>query len=127
MMFNDISQKLEFVFRKLRGLGKITEANIADSLREVRRVLLDAGPWTALHETIFKEEFSHDARRRECLNSFHRQLRQNGKEHNNWLNYDYVGSERRNSRFTKSSQQIDRKSTRLNSSHIQKSRMPSSA
>ncbi|MBI1806885.1 MAG: signal recognition particle protein [Ignavibacteria bacterium] len=41
-MFEDLSQKLELVFKKLRGQGKITEANIAESLREVRRVLLDA-------------------------------------------------------------------------------------
>ncbi len=41
-MFDDLSQKLELVFKKLRGQGKITEANISDSLREVRRVLLDA-------------------------------------------------------------------------------------
>ncbi len=41
-MFEDLSQKLESVFKKLRGQGKITEANVAESLREVRRVLLDA-------------------------------------------------------------------------------------
>ncbi|HTK80662.1 MAG TPA: signal recognition particle protein [Bacteroidota bacterium] len=41
-MFQDLSQKLELVFKKLRGQGKITEANIGESLREVRRVLLDA-------------------------------------------------------------------------------------
>lgn len=41
-MFNDLSQKLELVFKKLRGHGKITESNVAESLREVRRVLLDA-------------------------------------------------------------------------------------
>ena len=41
-MFEDLSQKLELVFKKLRGQGRITEANIAESLREVRRVLLDA-------------------------------------------------------------------------------------
>lgn len=41
-MFEDLTRKLETVFHKLRGYGKITEANIADSLREVRRVLLDA-------------------------------------------------------------------------------------
>lgn len=41
-MFEDLNQKLESVFKKLRGQGKITEANIAESLREVRRVLLDA-------------------------------------------------------------------------------------
>jgi signal recognition particle subunit SRP54 len=41
-MFEDLSQKLEIVFKKLRGQGKITEANVGESLREVRRVLLDA-------------------------------------------------------------------------------------
>jgi signal recognition particle subunit SRP54 len=41
-MFEELSQKLEQVFKKLRGQGKITEANVGESLREVRRVLLDA-------------------------------------------------------------------------------------
>jgi signal recognition particle subunit SRP54 len=41
-MFEDLTQKLESVFKKLRGEGKISEANVAESLREVRRVLLDA-------------------------------------------------------------------------------------
>jgi signal recognition particle subunit SRP54 len=41
-VFEELTQKLESVFKKLRGQGKISESNIADSLREVRRVLLDA-------------------------------------------------------------------------------------
>ena len=41
-MFEDLTQKLDLVFKKLRGQGKISEANVAESLREVRRVLLDA-------------------------------------------------------------------------------------
>ena len=41
-MFEELTQKLETVFKKLRGQGKITEVNISESLREVRRVLLDA-------------------------------------------------------------------------------------
>ena len=41
-MFEDLTQKLELVFKKLRGEGKISETNVAESLREVRRVLLDA-------------------------------------------------------------------------------------
>jgi len=41
-MFQDLTDKLELVFRKLRGQGKISEANVVESLREVRRVLLDA-------------------------------------------------------------------------------------
>jgi signal recognition particle subunit SRP54 len=41
-MFESLSQKLESVFKKLRGEGRISEANVAENLREVRRVLLDA-------------------------------------------------------------------------------------
>ena len=41
-MFDSLSSKLQKVFRDLRGLGKISESNIADSLREVRLALLDA-------------------------------------------------------------------------------------
>jgi signal recognition particle subunit SRP54 len=41
-MFEDLNKKLEGVFKRLRGEGKISEANVAESLREIRRVLLDA-------------------------------------------------------------------------------------
>jgi len=41
-MFDNLSGKLQNVFRNLRGLGKISESNIADSLRDVRLALLDA-------------------------------------------------------------------------------------
>src|SRR5512140_3736512 len=41
-MFEDLSRKLEGALKKLRGQGKISEANVAETLREVRRVLLDA-------------------------------------------------------------------------------------
>src|SRR3989449_1727941 len=41
-MFDSLSGKLQNVFRNLRGLGKISDANIADSLHEVRMALLDA-------------------------------------------------------------------------------------
>ncbi|MEK9137089.1 MAG: signal recognition particle protein [Bacteroidota bacterium] len=41
-MFEDLSVKLEGIFKRLRGQGKISEANVAETLREVRRVLLDA-------------------------------------------------------------------------------------
>lgn len=41
-MFEALSGKLQNVFRDLRGLGKISETNVADSLREVRMALLDA-------------------------------------------------------------------------------------
>lgn len=41
-MLDDLSQKLESVFKKLRGQGKLTEKNIADSMKEIRRALLEA-------------------------------------------------------------------------------------
>ncbi len=41
-MFDSLSDKLQNVFRNLRGLGKISESNVSDSLREVRMALLDA-------------------------------------------------------------------------------------
>jgi signal recognition particle subunit SRP54 len=41
-MFDSLSGKLQTAFRNLRGLGKITEANIGDALREVRMALLEA-------------------------------------------------------------------------------------
>jgi signal recognition particle subunit SRP54 len=41
-MFSLLTDKLEDTFRKLRGLGKISESNIADALREIRLALLEA-------------------------------------------------------------------------------------
>jgi signal recognition particle subunit SRP54 len=41
-MFDTISSKLQNAFKNLRGLGKISESNVGDSLREVRLALLDA-------------------------------------------------------------------------------------
>ena len=41
-MFDSLTNKLQKVFKDLRGLGKISEDNISDSLREVRMALLDA-------------------------------------------------------------------------------------
>jgi signal recognition particle subunit SRP54 len=41
-MFQEITDKFETVFKRLRGQGKLTEKNIADSMRQVRRVLLEA-------------------------------------------------------------------------------------
>ncbi|MCX6164446.1 MAG: signal recognition particle protein [Ignavibacteriae bacterium] len=41
-MFEDLTHKFESVLKKIRGQGKITEKNVDESLREVRRVLFDA-------------------------------------------------------------------------------------
>ena len=41
-MFDELSEKLETTFARLRGRGVLTEADIKEGLREVRRVLLEA-------------------------------------------------------------------------------------
>ncbi|MCX5800302.1 MAG: signal recognition particle protein [Candidatus Eisenbacteria bacterium] len=41
-MFDELTSRLDAVFKKLRGYGKLSEQNMRESLREVRRVLLEA-------------------------------------------------------------------------------------
>lgn len=41
-MFESLSEKLDFAFKSLKGEGKITELNIANSIKEVRRALVAA-------------------------------------------------------------------------------------
>ncbi len=41
-MFNQLTDRFESIFRNLRGLGKITDSNIQQTSREIRRVLLEA-------------------------------------------------------------------------------------
>ncbi len=41
-MFDSLSGKLQNAFKNLRGLGKISESNVGDALREVRLALLEA-------------------------------------------------------------------------------------
>lgn len=41
-MFDNLSDKLDRAFKVLKGHGKITEINVAETLKEVRKALLDA-------------------------------------------------------------------------------------
>ncbi len=41
-MFEDLTNKLEGIFKKIRGQGRLSEGNIKDALKEVRRALLEA-------------------------------------------------------------------------------------
>jgi len=41
-MFDSLTSKLQNAFKNLRGLGKISESNVGDALREVRMALLEA-------------------------------------------------------------------------------------
>ncbi|MEN1784936.1 MAG: signal recognition particle protein [Bacteroidota bacterium] len=41
-MFDNLSEKLDKALHKIKGRGKITEINVAETVKEVRRALLDA-------------------------------------------------------------------------------------
>ena len=41
-MFENLSDKLDRAFKILKGQGKITEVNVSETLKEVRKALLDA-------------------------------------------------------------------------------------
>ena len=42
MAFEGLSEKLNAAFRRLRGKGRITEADVKEAMKEVRLALLDA-------------------------------------------------------------------------------------
>ena len=67
-MLEDLSLKLETTLKKVRGQGKLTEKNISDSLREIRRVLLDADVNYKVAKD-FIENVSSKALGKEVLNS----------------------------------------------------------
>ncbi|MBP7012181.1 MAG: signal recognition particle receptor subunit alpha, partial [Bacteroidales bacterium] len=41
-MFENLTERLERSFKILKGQGRITEINVAETLKEVRKALLDA-------------------------------------------------------------------------------------
>jgi len=41
-MFEELTEKFEQIFKRLKGQGKLTESNIRDAMREIRRSLLEA-------------------------------------------------------------------------------------
>ena len=41
-MFENLTDKLERSFKILKGEGRITEINVAETLKEIRRALIDA-------------------------------------------------------------------------------------
>ena len=48
-MFDQISDRFNSLIRDLRGLGKITDKNITDTTREIRRILLEADAVSYTH------------------------------------------------------------------------------
>ena len=41
-MFGSISDKFDFILKKIRGVGVINDSNINETIREIRRALIDA-------------------------------------------------------------------------------------
>jgi signal recognition particle subunit SRP54 len=41
-MFDNLSLKLEKAFQNLKGQGRITEINVASTIKEVRKALIEA-------------------------------------------------------------------------------------
>src|SRR5918997_2778968 len=41
-MFENLSERLESAFKQIKGEGRITELNIATTVKEIRRALVDA-------------------------------------------------------------------------------------
>lgn len=41
-MFENLSSKLEKAFKSLKGQGRITDLNVADTVKEIRRALISA-------------------------------------------------------------------------------------
>jgi signal recognition particle subunit SRP54 len=59
-MFENLSDKLEHAFKVLKGQGQITEINIAETLKEVRKALIDADVNYKIAKT-FTEEVKNKA------------------------------------------------------------------
>ena len=58
-MFDNLSDKLNSIFKKLKGHGKLSEKNIEDGLREVRIALLEAD----VHYKVVKKFISEIKKR----------------------------------------------------------------
>ena len=67
-MFENLSERLERSFKMLKGQGRITEINVAETLKEVRRALLDADVNFKIAKQ-FTEEVKEEALDQEILMS----------------------------------------------------------
>ena len=103
MAFESLTDRLAGVFKKLRGHGKLTEADIKAAMREVRMALLEA-------------DVNYKVAKDFCAKVSERAMGQ-----------EVMESLTPAQQVVKIVNEEDRKSTRLNSSHKVQSRMPSSA
>jgi signal recognition particle subunit SRP54 len=54
-MFEQLTEKLDTTFRKLRGQGTLTETNVREALKDVRRALLEADVHYAVAKRFVKD------------------------------------------------------------------------
>lgn len=69
-MFESLTQRLEAAFKRLRGQGRLTEANMKEALQEIRQALLEAD----VHYKVVKKfiaDVQEAALGREVLDSIH--------------------------------------------------------
>jgi signal recognition particle subunit SRP54 len=59
-MFENLQDKLESAFKNLKGQGKLTELNVASTIKEIRRALVEADvnytkirQWACKSSTLF--------------------------------------------------------------------------
>ncbi len=69
-MFDQLSERFGDVFRKMRGRGRITEANVKDAMRDVRTALLEADVNVQVARN-FCDEVTQKALGQEVLKSLH--------------------------------------------------------
>ena len=67
-MFDNLTERLSGVLNKLRGQGRLSEDNIKDTMREVRRALLEADVALPVVRE-FVEQVKHQAMGEAVLNS----------------------------------------------------------
>ncbi|MBI9068371.1 MAG: signal recognition particle protein [Salinivirgaceae bacterium] len=68
MMFENLSDRLDRSFKLLKGQGRITEINIAETLKDVRKALLDADVNYKIAKT-FTDKVKQEALGQDVLNS----------------------------------------------------------
>ena len=67
-MFENLTEKLERSFKLLKGEGRITEINVAETLKEIRRALIDADVNYKVAKT-FTDDVKQKAMGQDVLNS----------------------------------------------------------
>jgi signal recognition particle subunit SRP54 len=68
-MFENLSDKLDRAFKVLKGQGSITEINVAETMKEIRKALLDADVNYKTAKT-FTDDVRQKGIGRKCINLY---------------------------------------------------------